>query len=360
MTEIPCIFPTIPNMDEFVKNIESLTPVELFLLEKYLKFFQNKKDPHHAFLKLIQGEINELVDIPTIGTIDCEEAIKIINHQQNCYDYLLTYMNEEQLKGLEFFPQIANIKAMSNDETNRLKEEANKALIDNKEIQLLLSEMTEDEFKALLITFFLRLSNLSVEDKLKNVYAPNNDISNIIAQTIPMLNKIVNYVERLSPVELILLDKHSKLITIGRDPQYFRQFLNLMWNETKDLNEISNMKYDSFIDKTDYKPTCYEYVLACMTKECLNDLEYFPHIARITAMSNDEAKRLKEEMKNNLPNNLEMQLRLNEMTEDEFKASLIAIFLRLSHLLTFAKLKQIYAPLSDTANIIAQTIPDVQ
>ena len=219
MPKIPCIFPTIPMLEEFKKNIESLTPVELLLLEKYIEFFQNKKEPHRAFLKLIQCEINELVDIPTIGTIDCEGAIKIINHQQNCYDYLLTYMNEEQLKGLEYFPQIANIEAMSNDETNRLKEEANKALIDNKEIQLLLSEMTEDEFKALLITFFLRLSNLSEEDKLKNGYESHNNTSNIIAQTIPILNKIVIYIEQLSSVELSLLDKHLKLITITKNQQ---------------------------------------------------------------------------------------------------------------------------------------------
>jgi hypothetical protein len=43
MTKIPCIFPTIPMLEEFKKNIESLTPVELLLLEKYFKFFQNKK-----------------------------------------------------------------------------------------------------------------------------------------------------------------------------------------------------------------------------------------------------------------------------------------------------------------------------
>ena len=357
MTKIPCIFPTIPMLEEFEKNIESLTPVELLLLEKYFKFFQNKKEPHRAFSKLIWGEINELIDI---SSMDYEESIKNINHKQNCYDYLLANMNKEQLKGLEYFPQITNIEAMSNDETNKLKEKTGKNLLDNKEIQSLLSEMTEKEFKAILITFFLRLSNLSEEEKLKNGYESHNNTSNIIAQTIPILNKIVNYIEQLSSVELSLLDKHLKLITIARNQQYFRKFLNLTRNETENLNEISSMKYEKFIWEIESKSTCYEYILACMTKECLDELEYFPHIARITAMSNDEANRLKEDMKNNNLNNQEMHQRLNEMTEKEFKANLIAIFLRLSHFSTFNKLKQIYEPLSDTASTIAHTIPDVQ
>ena len=177
MTKIPCIFPTIPMLEEFEKNIESLTPVELLLLEKYFKFFQNKKEPHRAFSKLIWGEINELIDI---SSMDYEESIKNINHKQNCYDYLLANMNKEQLKGLEYFPQITNIEAMSNDETNKLKEKTGKNLLDNKEIQSLLSEMTEKEFKAILITFFLRFSNLSEEDIQKAIEKIKGKVSKLL------------------------------------------------------------------------------------------------------------------------------------------------------------------------------------